>query len=157
MFWFDSTQPIYRQFIENHFAVKMFFHKIVIFLSVFISSLYVSNGLICKGCLELDELTFDKLIAKFSTVLVKFDIAFPYGKKHDEYAKFAKEISESNVDDMIVCVVGIKNYGEPTNDKLSERFYLDEQLPAIKLFTRSNTLKWTDYPKGASKVIQNWI
>lgn len=109
----------------------------------------MTNGLICKGCLELDELTFDKLVAKFSTVLVKFDIAFPYGKQHDEYGKFAQEMSESNVSDMIVCVVGIKNYGDTTNHQLSERFHVTDRLPAVKLFTNYNTLKWTDFPKGA--------
>lgn len=114
-----------------------------------IINLKISNGLICKGCLELDELNFDKIIAKFQTVLVKFDIAFPYGKKHDEYAKFAKEISEFNENaDIIVCVIGIKNYGEPTNTKLSDRFDIEDQLPAIKLFTNHNALKWSDFSKG---------
>lgn len=137
------------QSIFNILIVKMSPNKFVVFVSIIVSSVYVANGLVCKGCLELDELTFDKLLAKFSTVLVKFDVAFPYGKKHDEYAKFAREISEWNVDDMIVCVVGIKNYGDQTNNKLSERFNIDDQLPAIKLFTNKNALKWTDYPKGA--------
>lgn len=104
------------------------------------------NGLICRGCLELDELTFDKVLAKFPTVLVKFDIAFPYGKQHDQYEKFAAEISKLNLMDMIVSVVGIKNYGDPTNDKLVGRFEIGDQLPAIKLFT--STKQPIDYPKG---------
>lgn len=110
----------------------------------------ISNAITCKGCIELDELNFDKIVAKFENVLVKFDIAFPYGKKHDEYAKFAREISEPNehVDDIIVCVIGIKNYGEPVNAQLSERFDIEDQLPAIKLFTNHNTLKWSNFSKG---------
>lgn len=141
------------QFIKNHFGVKMSFKKLFIILSIIASSIYVTNGLICKGCLELDELTFDKLVTKFSTVLVKFDIAFPYGKQHDEYGKFAQEISESNVNDMVVCVVGIKNYGDTTNNQLGERFYVTNHLPAIKLFTNYNTFKWTDFPKGAENSV----
>lgn len=108
------------------------------------------NGLVCKGCLEIDDLTFDKILAKFSTVVVKFDVAFPYGKKHEAFAKFSKEISESNYPDLIACVVGIKNYGDSTNNKLAKRFSIvDQQLPAIKLFTNHNALNWIDFPKGA--------
>lgn len=129
----------------------MLLHKIVVLISIsIITHFQLSAALVCKGCLELDELNFDKIIAKFQSVLVKYDIAFPYGKKHDEYAKFAKEISEhaGSADDMVVCVIGIKNYGEPINVQLSERFAIGDQLPAIKLFTNHNTLKWSDFSKG---------
>lgn len=124
-------------------------NKIFILISILTINFRISNGLICKGCLELDELNFDKIIAKFQSVLVKFDIAFPYGKKHDEYAKFAKEISE--LDDMIVCVIGIKNYGESVNTQLSKRFDIGDQLPAIKLFTNHNALKWSNFSKGTDE------
>lgn len=121
----------------------------VIFLSFLINCLLNSScGLVCKGCLELDEFTFDKILVKFSTVLVKFDIAFPYGKTHDEYAKFTKEINKMNYEDFIVSVVGIKNYGDLTNNNLAERFYINNRLPEIKLFTNGNALKWIDFPKG---------
>lgn len=114
-----------------------------------ITNCAISNGLICKGCVELDELNFDKIVARFQTVLVKFDIAFPYGKMHDEYAKFAIEISESDRSaDMIVCVIGIKNYGQPTNHRLSERFHIGDRLPAIKIFINNTALKWLNFPSG---------
>lgn len=125
--------------------VKMSSNQIVlILLGVFLCNLSISNGLICKGCLELDDFTFDKVLAKFSTVLVKFDIAFPYGKKHDEYAAFAQEMGD--IDDMIVSVVGIKNYGNPTNNDLADRFEIEDQLPVVKLFISHD--KWIDFPKG---------
>lgn len=114
-----------------------------------IINICITNGLICKGCLELDELNFNKIIAKFQTVLVKFDIAFPYGKWHDEYAKFAKEINESNENaDMIVCVIGIKNYGESINTELNDRFSIGDRLPAIRLFINNNALHWFNFPEG---------
>lgn len=122
----------------------------VIVLLIFISFNSAIDGLVCKGCLELDELTFDKVISKFSTVLVKFDVAYPYGKKHDEYAKFAKDVGESNVGDIAVSVVGIKNYGDPTNNNLAERFDIGDQLPVIKLFTGFSALKMVDFPKGTN-------
>lgn len=137
-----------NQFLAAHFIMKMSFKKLFTILTFTMCSIYMTNGLICKGCIELDELTFDKVIGKFSTVLVKFDIAFPYGKKHDEYAKFATEIGQSDINDMVVCVVGIKNYGESTNTQLSERFYVNDQLPVIKLFTNYNTQTWIDFRKG---------
>lgn len=122
---------------------------LLVFLLFFLEcSSHLTNGLVCEGCLELDEITFDKILAKFSTVLVKFDIAFPYGKKHDEYAKFAKEINQMGYDDLIVSVVGIKNYGQTINNNLAERFDIDDQLPKIKLFTNGNGLNWIDFPKG---------
>ncbi|XP_031627556.1 protein windbeutel [Contarinia nasturtii] len=131
----------------------MSFNKVIaIFL---ISYPYFITGLVCTGCLELDELIFDKVLTKFSTVLVKFDIAFPYGKQHDEYAKFAKEISEHNFDNMIVSVVGIKNYGDLTNSILAERFSIDNQLPAIKLFSNGDSTKWTDFPRDQNITVEN--
>lgn len=98
--------------------------------------------------MELDDLTFDRIVSKFSTVLVKFDVAFPYGKKHDEYVQFARELSESKKSDAIATIVGIKNYGQPTNDMLAERFRISNQLPAIKLFNNNDASKWIDYPYG---------
>lgn len=120
----------------------------LLFFSAFLVNQYVINGLICKGCLELDELTFGKVLSKFPIVLVKFDVAFPYGNQHEEYAKFAMEISETNAENMIVALVGIKNYGEPTNNALAERFHIGNELPAIKLFMDSSDLNWVDFPKG---------
>ena len=35
----------------------------------------------------LDNLTFDKLLSKFDASLIKFDVAYPYGDKHEEFAK----------------------------------------------------------------------
>jgi endoplasmic reticulum protein 29 len=41
----------------------------------------------CKGCTPLDSVSFDKLVNAFRVALVKFDVAYPYGDKHDEFAK----------------------------------------------------------------------
>ena len=38
----------------------------------------------------LDVLSFDKVISKFPVSLVKFDIAYPYGDKHDQFAQVDK-------------------------------------------------------------------
>lgn len=46
----------------------------------------------CKGCLSLDEFSFDKVVPRFKAVLVKFDVPYPYGEKHDVYSKLADEV-----------------------------------------------------------------
>jgi hypothetical protein len=43
--------------------------------------------LLCFFILFLDNLTFDKLLSKFDASLIKFDVAYPYGDKHEEFAK----------------------------------------------------------------------
>lgn len=114
---------------------------------VVIQCLSVAASASCIGCLELDELTFDKILKKFSTVLVKFDIAYPYGDKHEAYAKLAAEIPPVN-GDFVVTVVGIKDYGNKENSKLAERFGVADKYPVIKLFRNGNADEWIDYPNG---------
>ena len=73
------------------------------FLLVSVTTSYAIN---CPGCTPLDELTFDKIIKKFNASIIKFDVAYPYGEDHDEFAKIAKEASD--VADLFVGEVGIK-------------------------------------------------
>lgn len=114
---------------------------------IILNMIFSTHGSICRGCLELDDLTFNKVLAKFSTVLVKFDIAYPYGNKHDEYTKLAIEIGKSKSFDAVVAVVGIKNYGETIFNELVDRFQIGNQLPVIKLFNHCDKDP-IDYPKG---------
>lgn len=123
--------------------------KIIYFVTILkLSNVY---GGTCNGCAELDELLFDKILSKFSTVLVKFDIAYPYGEQHEKYSKFAVETISQNVD-FLVAVVGIKDYGQKENSKLAERFRVGAKYPVIKLFRNGNTNEWIDYPKGKLKL-----
>ena len=46
----------------------------------------------------------------FPVSLVKFDTAYPYGEKHDEYAKISEEAAE--LPNMFIGEVGIKDYGD---------------------------------------------
>lgn len=116
----------------------------------FVAALLLVSGIeraeagTCTGCLELDELTFDKILSKFATVLVKFDIAYPYGDKHEAFAKLAAEDAQ-NHDNFAVAVVGIKDYGDKENSKLAERFSVGDQYPVIKLFRNGNAIDWIDF------------
>ncbi|KAJ6636727.1 Protein windbeutel [Pseudolycoriella hygida] len=101
----------------------------------------------CKGCTDLDELTFEKLVKRFQVTIVKFDIAYPYGDQHEAYSRFAQDVY--HIDDLLVATVGIKDYGELDNKNLSQRFNVPEKLPSIKMFLNGDTTKWVDYPENA--------
>jgi endoplasmic reticulum protein 29 len=95
--------------------------------------LVAGPSLACRGCIDLDDLTYDKLLKKFKWAIVKFDVAFPYGDKHEAYSELAKELA--GVDDLMVATVGIKDYGDKDNNELGARYGIKEgDFPIIKLF-----------------------
>ena len=95
-----------------------------------------SSGINCPGCTPLDELSFDKIIRKFPASLVKFDVAYPYGEQHDEFAKIAKDAFES--EDLFIGEVGIKDYSDRDNERLAARFEVKkEDYPVALLFVRN--------------------
>merc|ERR1719336_57271 len=90
----------------------------------------------CAGCTPLDILSFDKIIHKFSASLVKFDVAYPYGDQHDEFAKVAKDAAD--VADLFVGEVGVKDYAEKDNQELADRFEVGkDDYPAVFLFVKN--------------------
>ncbi|RXG67663.1 hypothetical protein Avbf_09867 [Armadillidium vulgare] len=102
-------------------------------LLIFITSLQIAISINAKGLTPLDSWSFDKITSKFKASLIKFDTAYPYGKKHDEYAKLAAA-SRSSLD-LLVAEVGIKDYGDKENMDLGERFDVKkEDFPVVKLF-----------------------
>lgn len=89
----------------------------------------------CKGCTPLDMLTFDKMVNAFPVSLVKFDTAYPYGEKHDEYAKISEEAAE--LPNMFIGEVGIKDYGDKDNAELGERFkVVKDDYPVVMMFVQ---------------------
>ena len=57
-----------------------------------------------------DVLTFDKMVNAFPVSLVKFDVAYPYGDKHEEFSIISEEAAE--LPNMFIGEVGIKDYGD---------------------------------------------
>merc|ERR1711973_788682 len=101
-------------------------------LALLVSSASAHN---CAGCTPLDTLAFDKVINAFPASLVKFDVAYPYGDDHEEFAKVAKDAA--TVDRLFIGEVGIKDYGEKDNEDLAARFEVKkEDYPAAILFIR---------------------
>ncbi|KAF7996401.1 hypothetical protein HCN44_002033 [Aphidius gifuensis] len=110
--------------------MKSFLIYFVVIISVIIKFGYAED---CKGCVPLDGLSFDKVIKKFKYSVVKFDVAFPYGEKHEEFGKVAE--STYQVDDLLLAEVGIKDYGNKDNSELAKRFNVDKSdLPVVLLF-----------------------
>ena len=64
---------------------------------------------------------------------MKFDTAYPYGKKQEEFIKFSE--SARNTSDLLVAEVGVKDYGDMENVDLADRFSIDkEAFPVVRLF-----------------------
>lgn len=71
-------------------------------------------------------------------VVVKFDVAFPYGEKHEQYAQIAAATKDAH--DLLVAEVKVKDYGNKDNADLAVRYNIKpETFPAILLFLQGKT------------------
>lgn len=76
-----------------------------------------------------------QLVSKFKATLVKFDVAYPYGEKHDEFGKVAD--ATRGVSDLLVAEVNVKDYGDKDNQDLAEKYEVKaKDFPVLKLFRR---------------------
>lgn len=124
---------------------NMALSQIRAFLLLFTSSLVFLEVSACAGCVQLTEYTFDKVISKFDATLVKFDVAFPYGEKHEAYAELAKDAK--SIDELLIAEVGIKDYGERDNEEIAKRFGIKkDDYPVVKLFIKGSKEPLT-YPE----------
>lgn len=105
----------------------------------------------CKGCIEIGEFNFDKIIPRFEAVLVKFDVAYPFGEQHDIFAKVAEEIIDNK--NFILAQLPMKDYGEKENEDFAKKYGVTkEDLPALRLFVQGEdepfifdkNLPWTE-------------
>lgn len=91
-----------------------------------------------SGSVELDELSFNKVINKFDAALVKFDVAFPYGDKHEAFVALAKDAKD--VDELLIAEVGVKDYGEKDNEALAKKYGAGkDNFPVVKLFLKGKS------------------
>nr|BAN20799.1 endoplasmic reticulum protein erp29 [Riptortus pedestris] len=90
----------------------------------------------CKGCVQLDTYSFDKITSKFEASLIKFDTAYPYGAKHDAFEAVCEAAYSSP--DLLVGEVQVKDYGEKDNEELAKRYgVIKDNYPTVKLFTKN--------------------
>lgn len=113
--------------------------RLIAFVCVILTvpSTYLASTSI-SGSIELDEYTFDKVISKFEASVVKFDVAFPYGDKHDAFVALAKE--SKDIDDLLFAEVGVKDYGDRDNEALALKYGASkENFPIVKLFLKGKS------------------
>jgi len=90
-----------------------------------------------KGVIQLDSLTFDKIVGKFDATLVKIDVQYPYGEQHDEFGLLSKELVKTS--DLLIAEVGVQDYGENENKDLADRFGAKkDDFPVLLLFKGQN-------------------
>ncbi|XP_050436417.1 endoplasmic reticulum resident protein 29 [Adelges cooleyi] len=95
-----------------------------------------------KGIVSLDSFTFDKILSKFKVSLIKFDVAYPYGEKHEEFAKLGS--AYHSVEDLLIAEVPVKDYGEKENEDLATRFGVSKKdFPNVKLFVTGQPQPYT--------------
>lgn len=93
------------------------------------------NLVYSKGCVQLDSYNFDKVASKFKASLVKFDTAYPYGTKQEEYEKVCE--AASNIEDLLVVEIPVKDYGDKENSELARKYNVDkDDFPKVKLFVK---------------------
>jgi len=104
-----------------------------------------------RGIVNLDDLTFDKVVDGSRAVFVRFDKEYAWGDEHDAFKEAAKRVGESAADVLVVTVPLSKV--DNHLDKLTERFGVKESdWPMFKLFKKGQTSRDTpvDY-KGDKK------
>ncbi|XP_018321670.1 endoplasmic reticulum resident protein 29-like [Agrilus planipennis] len=104
----------------------------------------------CKGCVNVDQWSWEKIVPKFRAALVKFDVAFPYGDRHDTFTKLAEEFADNK--DIIIVQVGVKDYGDKENKELAEKHGImsKDDLPTVQLFIQNQTTP-IDLPLSKNK------
>lgn len=129
---------------------------VLFMVTIIVLTIQTTNA--CKGCVELDEITFQRVPLKFNYSLIKFDIAFPYGDKHEAYSQLALQLQTVPplVDDVLFGLVGIKDYGEKDNADLAKKYKIDDKAyPAILLFGNNLDKEIARFPLALDITLDN--
>lgn len=91
-----------------------------------------------RGILKLDNTTFDRLVDGSRNIFVRFDKEYSYGDEHDAWKDFAKTVGESSAD-VLICDVGVSEYGDKDNSDISERFSIKtDDFPAYRFWAKGS-------------------
>jgi endoplasmic reticulum protein 29 len=97
-----------------------------------------------RGILKLDNTTFDRIVDGSKNVIVRFDKEYSYGDEHDAWKSFAATVGDSSAA-LLVCDVGVSEYGDKDNSDISERYSIKaDDFPVFKLFKKGTAS--TDEP-----------
>lgn len=102
-------------------------------------------NLIVVKCNPLYSLYFSQVVSKFKATLVKFDIQYPYGEKHDEFGIVASSLK--NNEDILIAEVGVQDYGDNENQDLADKYGVKkDDFPVVKLFLSKDLTKPIEFP-----------
>jgi endoplasmic reticulum protein 29 len=105
-------------------------------LFLLIVALQLAFGYTDRGILKLDNTTFDRIIDGTKSVFVRFDKEYSYGDEHDAWKDFAAKVGGSSAD-MLVCDVGVSEYGDKDNSDISDRFSIkSDDFPQYRLWLK---------------------
>ena len=115
---------------------------VTLFAAIFLSFKF-TDATESNGFLIIDSNTFEKVINKFDTTLVKFDSNYPSKEKHEAFVQVAKDLANvDGLEDMIAAHVDIEKKGMILNQDLVTKYELQdaifqEKLPNIFLFVKN--------------------
>merc|ERR1719327_2248220 len=105
-------------------------------LAIVLSLCYSVSAYTDRGIVKLDNTTFDRIIDGSRNVIVRFDKEYSYGDEHDAWKDFAKTVGDSSAD-MLVCDVGVSEYGDKDNSDISERYSIkSDDFPQYRLWLK---------------------
>jgi len=137
LFLLPNCLPHFCVPLHKRFHSKVTIHTTMISKLLVLFVVFIFAEANSKGSVALDSLTFDKVLSKFKATLVKFDTAYPYGEKHDEFIKVAEAVT--GTPDLLIADVGIKDYGEKENQDLADRYNIKkDDFPVLMLFLGDN-------------------
>jgi len=91
-----------------------------------------------RGILKLDNTTFGRIIDGSRNVFVRFDKEYSYGDEHDAWKSFAAKVGDSSAD-MLVCDVGVSEYGDKDNSDIAEKFSIkSDDFPQYRLWKKGS-------------------
>ena len=91
---FTRSQPLVSSWlftVELRVTMSGVIQVIVVLLSI----VSFSHSQVIEGLLALDKISFDKIVERFEYSLLKFDVGFPTGEKHNNFGQLAKEVESS--------------------------------------------------------------
>jgi endoplasmic reticulum protein 29 len=102
-----------------------------------LAAVELAFGYTDRGILKLDNTTFDRVIDGTKSVFVRLDKEYSYGDEHDAWKDFAAKVGDSSAE-MLVCDVGVSEYGDKENSDLSDRYAIKtDDFPQYRLWLKS--------------------
>lgn len=97
-----------------------------------------------------------QVASKFKASLVKFDSAYPYGPKQDEFEKVCE--TSSNINDLLVVEIAVKDYGENENSDLAKKYGVKKEgFPNVKLFVQGQTNPFNFEEEFTAEHLKNFV